>query len=216
MLAKLVGVAAGLALVASTANADDYIYNEHPDTYRWYEPGLTTGFGLGVQLGGGVTGFTGSTMRDSVNGDVGGLWDVRVIFGTHLPLAFEAAYLGQSAQISTFGAPTGTLLGSTAEGDLRWNILPHHLFTPYIFAGAGYQHYGVSDIKVADVGINSTDNLVEFPMGLGVSWRDPSGFTADLRGTYRQTVDQNLIQNPNGTNADLSWWEASASLGYEF
>jgi opacity protein-like surface antigen len=216
MLAKLVGAAAGLALVASTANADDYIYNDHPGMYRWYEPELATGFGLGVQLGGGVNGFTGSTMRDAVTGGVGGLWDVRVIFGTHLPLAFEAAYLGQSAQISAFGAPNGSLLGTTVEGDLRWNMVPHYVFTPYIFAGVGYQRYDVSGMPVADIGIASTDNLVEFPMGLGLSWRDPSGFTADLRGTYRQTTDSHLIQNPDGTNANLSWWEASASVGYEF
>ncbi len=111
------------------------------------------------------------------------------------------------------------MIGTTAEGDLRWNILPHLRFDPYIFAGVGYQRYDIQNVQLAeaDSGMRPTDNSVEIPMGLGASFRDPSGFILDVRGTYRQELDANLIQNPNGNGfANLSWWEASASLGYEF
>ena len=199
-------------------SADDYVH-EGPDLYAWREPGLVTGFGLGVAVGAGVTGFTGQTMRDTVPGQVGGLWDVRVMLGTHLPLALKLGYLGEASNVSVFGAPNGTLIGTTAEGDLRWNILPHLPFDPYIFGGVGYQRYDVQNERLSesDTGMRPNDNLVEFPMGVGASWRDTSGITVDLRGTYRQTIDENLITNSNGVGfANLSWWEASAALGYEF
>jgi|HubBroStandDraft_6_1064221.scaffolds.fasta_scaffold182094_3 hypothetical protein len=217
MRSKIPAVAAGLVLVASTAMADDYVH-EGPDLYAWREPGLVTGFGLGVEAGAGVTGFTGQTMRDTVPGAIGGLWNLRVMLGTHVPLALELGYLGEASNINVFGAPNGTLIGTTAEADLRWNILPHLVFDPYIFAGVGYQRYDVQNAQLseADSGMRSSDNSVEIPMGLGASWRDPSGFTVDLRGTYRQSIDASLIANSNGSFASLSWWEASAALGYEF
>ena len=46
---------------------------------------------------------------------------------------------------------------------------------------------------------------------------DPSGFTVDLRGTFRAATDSTLlIDQSNGSYAKLHAWEASAALGYEF
>jgi hypothetical protein len=211
-------ISAIVVATAGTAFADDLVLEDRP-IYAWRDPTVASGFGVGVELGGGVTGFENRTMRDSVTGDVGGLWDVRVILGTHLPLAIELSYLGEAANITAIGAPMGTLVGTTAEGDLRWNITPHYLFTPYLFAGVGYQRYDVQNVQLseADTGMRPSDNLLEFPMGVGASWRDPSGFSLDLRGTYRAVLDSNLVENNTGIGyANLSWWEASASFGYEF
>jgi hypothetical protein len=211
-------ISALVLATAGTAFADDFVLEDRP-LYAWRDPTVASGFGVGVQLGGGATGFSGRTMRDSVSGDVGGMWDVRVTLGTHLPLAVELSYLGEADNITAIGAPNGTLIGTTAEGDLRWNLTPHYLFTPYVFAGVGYQRYDVQNVQFAsaDIGMRPSDNAVEFPMGVGASWRDPSGFSVDLRGTYRAVVDSNLVVNDSGTGyANMSWWEASASFGYEF
>jgi hypothetical protein len=53
-------------------------------------------------------------------------------------------------------------------------------------------------------------------MGLGASYRDPSGFVVEARGTYRQSIDANLVMDNTASNPNVSWWEASVNLGYEF
>ena len=55
-------------------------------------------------------------------------------------------------------------------------------------------------------------------MGVGFAYHDFSGFMLDVRGTYRADVtNSNLVFDPaTGRFADLSSWEASAALGYEF
>jgi hypothetical protein len=204
-----------------TSDSDDMY------SYAWYDERLASGIGVGITLGGGVTGFTDKTMR-STTSDVGGLWDLRLTFGTHVPLALDVSYLGSATSIN--GLPSGrnaTLLGTTVEGALRYNILPHFVWTPYVFGGAGWTRYDVTqtNVTLSDSGMNDKDNLMEFPMGVGFSYR-ASGFTADLRGTFRATTDQNLVlKNPSlgapisPTSSDFApmhTWEASAALGYEF
>jgi hypothetical protein len=54
-------------------------------------------------------------------------------------------------------------------------------------------------------------------MGAGLSLRDVSGFTGDLRGTFRATTDSTLVlDGATNTYASLYSWEASAAVGYEF
>ena len=191
-----------------------------PYSYAWREPRLASGIGVGLTIGGGLTGFTDRTMRDTVSSNVGGLWDVRASIGTHIPIGLDLTYLGTAANVNTInGQSNGTLIGTTTEAALRWNILPHNDLTPYIFGGAGWQHYDVRDMKFAqsDTGMKSNDNVAEFPMGAGLSLRDVSGFTADLRGTFRATTDSTLVlDGVTNTYASLYSWEASAALGYEF
>lgn len=55
-----------------------------------------------------------------------------------------------------------------------------------------------------------------FPIGTGVSYRDRSGFTAEVRGTYRTTTASDLVTDPvTGEGASLNSWEATAAVGYE-
>ncbi len=184
----------------------------------WREPGMKSGIGVGVALGGGVGGFTDQTMRDATS-SVGGLWDLRVAIGTHVPLAFEVGYAGSAVNLRSLGQANGTLVGTSLVAALRYNILPHANFNPYVFAGAGYQRYDVRDAQLAqsDSGIVGQDEIAVFPVGVGLSYRDRSGLTADLRGTYRATTESALVLDVmTGTPAELDSWEAGAAIGYEF
>lgn len=214
----------GGVLAAGTAYAQDYTdagYEAPPPmySYAWDEPGLMTGIGVGVNVGGGFGGFTGDVMRDTVDSDVGGLWQARVTVGTHIPLALDISYIGTAVDVTPLGAlQTGTLIGTAVEGAVRWNILPHYAWNPYVFIGAGWQNYQVTDANFnqAATGLADSDNLAEFPMGGGFAYRDPSGITFDLRGVFRLTDDSELLLRPNGDFANLDTWEASGSIGYEF
>jgi hypothetical protein len=159
-------------------------------------------------------------MRDTVSSDVSGLWDFRASLGTHTPIGLDLTYLGTAANVNTLtGSSNGTLLGTTAEAAIRFNIAPHELINPYIFAGAGWTHYNVRNMAFAqsDTGLKQSDDIAEFPMGAGVSYRAPMGLTVDVRGTFRAAMSSSLLLDPVTANyADLHTWEASAALGYEF
>jgi opacity protein-like surface antigen len=189
-------------------------------SYAWREPRLFTDIGVGITLGGGISGFTDSTMRNTLSSSVSGLWDARVAIGTHVPISLEVGYIGTAANINTFaGTANGTLIGTTVEGALRWNILPHYMVNPYIFGGVGWQRYDITNMQVAtaDSGISKNENRAEFPVGAGASYRDLSGWMIDVRGTFRAVPDSNLVfDQTRGTFAQAHWWEASAALGYEF
>ena len=91
--------------------------------------------GVGVTLGGGAVGFWQDGTKSFV--DIGGSWDVRATIGTRLPIAFELAYVGTAQGMNALGLDTNAiLLGSTAEGDIRINILRGRV-QPYVFGGAG-------------------------------------------------------------------------------
>ncbi len=191
-------------------------------SYGWHESRLQTGYGVSTILGGGVTGFTDKAMRDTITNNVGGLWDFRVTLGSHTPLALDISYIGTAAKINALtGTKWGTLVGTSAEAALRYNVLPHYAWNPYVFAGVGWQHYDINGISftMADTGMNPSDNSVVFPMGTGISYRDASGLVVDLRGTFRANADYGLVLNPTSpdhTYAPMHAWEASGAVGYEF
>ncbi|MBX3155050.1 MAG: outer membrane beta-barrel protein [Deltaproteobacteria bacterium] len=188
-------------------------------SYGWHDPRLMSGIGIGVIVGGGITGFTSQAMRDIVSNDVGGQWDARVTIGTHIPIALDLQYQGTAQSLQTLsGFDNGTLIGTALEGMARWNILPHFSFNPYIFGGLGWQNYNVTNrnFSRAATGLASSDNSLSIPLGAGLSWRDGSGLVADLRGTFRFAADQDLLLEPNGSQADLWTWGVSAQIGWEF
>jgi hypothetical protein len=90
----------------------------------------------------------------------------------------------------------------------------------------GWQRYDVTGrtVSLSDSGMNPSDNSIEFPMGAGIGYRDPSGLVFDLRGTFRANTDQGLVlepgANPNSASsnnyAPMHTWEASAAVGAEF
>jgi hypothetical protein len=203
-------------VVDTTIVVDDGV-----STYAWNEPGLQSGVGVQFTVGGGLMGFTDRAMRDTVSSDVAGLWDARLSLGTHVPIGLDVSYLGSAQNVNTLaGTPNGTLVGTTAEAALRWNILPHAAVTPYIFGGLGWQRYDLTNTRVAaaDSGMQQSDNFLEVPMGLGFAIRQMNGFTLDARGTYRaQATSSDLVLDTStGNFAKVNTWEASAALGYEF
>jgi hypothetical protein len=204
-------------------NTDPSLGDGDSLSYAWTERRLASGIGISTLVGGGVVGFTDKTMRNTTS-SAGGLWDLRVTLGSHLPIALDLSYVGSATNINGLpSARKGTLVGTTAEAALRYNILPHYAFTPYVFGGAGWQRYDVTqtNVSLSDSGMNDKDNLLEFPMGVGFAYRT-GGLVADIRGTFRATTDQNLVLktptlSPTSDDfAPMHTWEASAAIGYEF
>lgn len=214
-LAIVVGAGFGFPVVAHADEAPN------PFSYSWHDNRLSTDVGISATLGGGVTGFTDQTMRDSVTSSVGGLWGVRATLGSHTPIGLDVAYVGTAAKINALiGTQRGTLVGTTAEAAIRYNILPHYAWNPYAFAGVGWQRYDVTGgtFNLSDTGMNSSDNSLVFPMGLGLAFRDRSGLVVDVHGTFRANTNQGLVlEKADSTNyAPMHTWEASAAIGYEF
>lgn len=190
-------------------------------SYAWSDSHLASRYGISTILGGGLSGFTDKAMRDVVSSDVGGLWNLRVTLGSHIPLGFDIGYVGTGQSINALSSTdSGTLVGTTVEGAVRWNVLPHYKWNPYVFAGIGWQRYDVTGAKfsMSDSGINDRDNSVVFPMGTGISYRQPDGLVFDLKGTFRASTQAGLVIESEGSKsyAPLHTWEASAALGYEF
>lgn len=220
-MTKTLGFIVAAALTApSAARADD---GEHPDAYSygWREDRLSSGIGVATVLGGGVTGFTDKTLRDTTTNNLNGLWDLRLTIGSHIPLGIDLGYVGTAANIDALiGTRSATLIGTTVEGALRWNVLPHSTINPYLFGGIGWQRYDVTGatFRQAATGLRDSDNSVVFPLGAGLSYRSSDGLVLDLRGTFRASTQGKLVlDSPDSTSfAPQHTWEASGGLGYEF
>jgi hypothetical protein len=220
-LSFLALAASGGTAMAQYYDVDVDVEYEEPEmySYAWSEPRLSSGIGIGVNIGGGVAGFTDGDMRDIVDTEVSGLWSARATIGTHIPLGLDLSYIGTAVDLDApIGADSGTLIGTDFEAAARWNILPHYEFTPYLFVGAGWQHYEVSDaaFSTANDGLADSEDLAVFPMGIGFGYRDRNGITFDLRGTFRVAEESELVSDIVADNVDLHTWDASGTLGYEF
>jgi hypothetical protein len=95
------------------------------------------------------------------------------------------------------------------------------MWTPYIFGGAGWEHYSITntddnDASLVAIGDDDTDDLAVFPLGAGVSYRDPSGLNVDVRGTYRLAQKSDNLRDEDGDQARLDTWEATGNVGFEF
>lgn len=213
-------LALGTLVLAGTAYADPEEYETANGYTTWSESRLATGIGVGIDVGGGVAGFTDQSMRNTFSTSVGGLWDARIAIGTHIPIGVELGYVGTAENLNSLrGMSNGTLVGSVAEATARWNLMPHMAFDPYLFAGVGYQRYDVRNMRftTTDTGVSESENLVEYPMGVGMAFRSLSGFLVDLRGTFRAEPSSTLVRDVSGgAYASAHWWEASGALGYEF
>src|SRR5689334_5545515 len=98
--------------------------DEETDTYAWRDGHLKSEIGVGISIGGGVSGFTDQTVRNATASNASGLWSVRAVFGTHIPLGLELGYLGTAVDVHGQNMQP-MLLGTTTEAALRFNILPH-------------------------------------------------------------------------------------------
>lgn len=173
-----------------------------------------TPFGMGLTVGGGVVGFTDSDFNNNLH--TGGGWEARATFGTKLPLAFEAAYVGTANRLNTFGVEdNAALVSNGVEGNLRLN-LSNTIVKPYLVAGAGWKHYSVNNTDTNTSSLEDSDDVIEVPMGVGVSY-NYSNFIADVRGTFRPAFDNDLMRSEVGNDDnELHTWKVGANLGFEF
>ena len=176
----------------------------------------SSGIGLGLFVGGGVTDFFDSSARSVTN--TGGSWTARMTFGTRSIVGFEGSYIGGANSIAGFGNTNATLLRSGLEGSLRLNLpiyAQDTLFEPYVMGGLGWNDYHIVDYNSAALAsLNSgTDNTLSIPLGIGftIGYR---GFLADLRYTYRPTYNQSILVNQ--VNTALTNWDLGGMVGYEF
>lgn len=186
---------------------------------------VTVGQGWQIFAGGGVEGFFSGSMRD-VAGDAGGNWDVRVVLGSRSYVGFEAGYSGYASDIDSAIGPdrSGTLIGTTLEGTVRWNFTPADAFTPYVFGGLGWRRFDIveADFSRSATGLEDSDDLMVVPLGAGMSYRFDSvpGLTADARFTFRPAIGSDLLLDDPGSDSDdavgLNTWGVGAYVGYEF
>lgn len=200
----------GATLVATGASAQDYGAGMDDD-----DENIVSEYGLSLMAGGGVSGFTDETMRDTAN--VGGTWGVRAALGTRSPIGIEAGYLGSAQAVDALGLDSdAVLLGTALEALARVNILPEQRVTPYFFGGAAWSRYDVVNAETNTSDVSDSDNLLEIPVGAGVSYRF-ADFVADVRGEFRVATGEDLVRADIGQDAPtLHRWSASARLGYEF
>jgi hypothetical protein len=173
--------------------------------------------GLGMQLGGGVAGFSSAQMRQLAS--TGGYWDARLGVGLKQLFAVELAYLGAAHSLSAGGVGGGAvLIGNGAEGDLRLNIpvLRQRTFvTPYALAGLGWMHYQVAGSSNDGTMVAGADDMAVIPIGAGLTI-GRGQFYFDTRFVYRFTAFEDLVRDPDRAGAQLGQSTFGASLGVLF
>lgn len=175
-------------------------------------------YGIAVALGGGVSGFTNETLRDTT--DDGGSWGVRVAFGTRSPIAFEAEYIGSAQDISALGLDNDALLvGNGVQGALRVNLLDTNV-QPFLFGGLAWRHYDITNADFNTSAIAGSDDVLEVPMGAGVAFKY-AGLMFDARGEYRYADQEDLVPKFTASGLDdgagsMHRWGANANVGVAF
>jgi hypothetical protein len=170
--------------------------------------------GIEALVGGGAVGFIDSAARNTVN--TGGTWDARLTFGSRLPIAIEGAYVGSAQSIEALGLSTNSrLIGNGVEGDLRLNFT-NYMVQPYIFGGAGWTHYQITNSSTNTSSVLSSDDVGTVPLGAGISIRPAKGFLIDVRGTYRAVFDDTMFDRITNSNNSMQNWSALGRLGFEF
>lgn len=174
--------------------------------------------GLSLAAGGGVSGFTDTSIRDTAND--GGGWDVRATFGTRSFLSFEAEYIGSAQSIDAFGLDSDAMLVSNgAQGALRVNFLRKAAVQPFVFAGVAWRRYNVTNTSTNLSDINDEDDVLEIPAGVGLAYRW-KGLLLDARGEFRAATDNDLMPRFDigglREHAAMHRYGVNASIGYEF
>jgi hypothetical protein len=177
---------------------------------------LLTPFGMAISAGGGSGGFTSSTMTDLT--DPAGMWGARLTFGTRAVVGFDATYLGGLQAIDALGLDVDAMLLSTAvQGDVRFNFLrpfSHSPLQPFLFIGAAWKHYDVTNANVNLSSVGDADALFEMPMGGGFFYT-VKRFIIDIRGSYNPAWNADLVRSAE-EGSGMATWTANLQLGYEF
>jgi hypothetical protein len=177
-------------------------------------PVAPTGFGL--QLGGGVTGFTRQDARDRFG--TGGYWDLRAVLGTDSFVGAELAYVGSAREISAAGVSgNAALIGNGAEAVARANLplaAGNLRVEPFLFGGVGWTYYSIANSDTNTSNIKDGVNALTIPFGAGVSLAYEH-FLVDARFTYRAVFDDKLVPTAGNDSLDLQNWSGGLTLGYQ-
>lgn len=181
---------------------------------------IRTRAGAALELGGGVTNFTSSEMRDTT--DPGGSWAVRLIGGTRMPVGVEAAYIGSARNVEALGVDGDNragLLSTGLEGALRLNVPIERgvtLIEPFAFGGAGWTRYDLYNHRGNTSNVRDEDNVLVVPFGAGIAIGS-RGLLFDSRFTYRSAFEDDLVASSTGDGSvSLGSWTLDAHVGYEF
>jgi hypothetical protein len=213
LAAALAGAAAVLGS-AGLAAAQTYMSPVQPSVFdpngsQPHRPNLVTPVGIGMTLGGGVTGFTGERARNFTS--TGGGWNARLVIGTRSVIAGELAYAGGIQDVNAIGLDNGaTLLSNGGELLGRLNLLPG-MVQPYVFGGVAYVNYRLMNEDYNTSSVSASDDVVQFPVGAGLAFRY-DGLLVDARGTFRPTIEEDMFDDGEGMES----WSASLGVGAEF
>ena len=120
---------------------------------------------------------------------------------------------------SLTGMQTGTLVGTTIEGGLRYNLRPDDALDPYIGVGVGWQRYDVrnAEVDMASAGLKDSDGGLVFPVALGMAYRPGHSVVLDLHGTVRANATGDFALRRMGGHeyAPMHTWELGAALGFD-
>jgi hypothetical protein len=171
-----------------------------------------------MSAGGGVSDFTNESARDATK--PAGSWEVRAIVGSRLPVAAEVSYLGSAQRISALGLESDALLvGNGVQGDLRLNIMPKEIVSPFVYGGAAWRRYDLARVNNNTSDVADHDNVIEFPVGIGLAYHY-GGLMVDARGEFRAATNEDLMPALNAASANeqasLHRWGVNANLGFEF
>ncbi|HEY1554823.1 MAG TPA: hypothetical protein VGF94_08315 [Kofleriaceae bacterium] len=139
----------------------------------------------------GVTATVGGGL-DVAHDGTGVAWGTRVTIGSRDLLGLELGFVGTDHAL----AGGGSLDGNAVDAAVRLAPWPRHAWTPYAFAGLGWQRYDTSGSMM-----RAPADAPTWPAGGGLQFRLGGGVVLDARATYRaSTIDS---------------WTAGASLGLE-
>lgn len=170
---------------------------------------------MALLAGGGVAEFAGSAMRSK--SDIGGAWDVRMVFGTRFPIAFEVGYTGIVNRVFAAGSRDNSqpnLLSNSVDGALRLNLTVWRL-QPFIFGGVGYNNMRLinrSDNLATAAVFTRADDQLMVPFGGGIATYIGRHATFDARFTYRKMFYNNI----NVTDDLADQWTVTARIGWAF
>jgi outer membrane protein OmpA-like peptidoglycan-associated protein len=178
--------------------------------------GPASRIGIEAAVGLGAVGFIDEGAKDMTG--TGEQWDARLTFGSRSYVAVEAAYVGSVQSIEALGlSQDARLLGNGAEGTLRLNFTRARI-QPYVFGGAGWTHYQLNNTPTVTSDVRATDDVGTVPLGAGIAARLGKGFLVDVRGTYRATFNEDLLNAAmvNGQSSSLQSWNVGGRVGFEF
>jgi hypothetical protein len=183
------------------------VQNEEP-VAAWYDH-----IGFELSAGGGVEAFAKSDMTNTTS--TGGSWNVRGTMGANEYLALEGLYIGSAQSIGALGLSNSTLVGNGAQGDLRLNATTNYPVQPFIYGGAAWRHYNLTNSNNNVSDISNTDDVLEVPAGVGIGAKFGQ-FVVDARGEYRWSFFGSMVPTLGGGSANMDRWGVSGNIGYNF